>query len=681
MKWKLKTKMFVYILATTLLIYTLAIGYISISFKNRATNDAMLVADSYAHEAANFVKARLNEHFGIARALAQSFQGYEKIPPEQRKEIYSDMIRNILVENPEYIAVFEQWEISAIDPAYKKPYGRIRSTFYREGKKIIQKIDTLDLEGDNLVGIYYRVKSTHKEYITRPYYYSYELDQALPQDIPDIENAVLEATIIIPILKNGKFVGMTGMDVPLENFQDIVEEINPLKGSYTFLVANNGHFVAHPNKKLINQSIAKLNPDENAKFKFEAKIRTGEKFSFLTRRTKFGKKTYVSFAPLSIGRTNSPWSVGIVVPMNLIMEEANKTFFISITVGLIGLIILTIILWFISHNITLPLKDTTLLLKNLARGNIQESNRLVIRSRDEIGEMTRSANILLDESNRTTNFARQIGEGNLNADYALLGEQDELGNALIEMRNRLKKSTEEITKQRDDLKELNAAKDRFFSIIAHDLKNPFSVLLSVTEVLIESYKDLSDEEKNLSIRRINKSANQLFNLLENLLQWSMSQTGSIKYVPEKMDMGIAVASNVSLLKMNAESKNVKLTSEIKEETYVYADVDMIRTVVRNLLSNAIKFNKTGGDAEVISKKKNDFLEVSVIDSGIGLNKEDLGKLFRIDVQNKSIGTSKEKGTGLGLILSKEYIEKNGGEIWVESELGKGSKFTFTLPVS
>ncbi|GAG88943.1 unnamed protein product, partial [marine sediment metagenome] len=103
MKWRLRTKMFVFILATTLLIYILAIGYISISFKNRATNDAMLVADSYAHEAANFVKARLNEHFGIARALAQSFQGYEKIPPEQRREIYSDMIRNVLIENPEFI--------------------------------------------------------------------------------------------------------------------------------------------------------------------------------------------------------------------------------------------------------------------------------------------------------------------------------------------------------------------------------------------------------------------------------------------------------------------------------------------------------------------------------------------------------------------------------------------------
>jgi signal transduction histidine kinase len=681
MKWRLKTKMFVFILATTLLIYILAIGYISISFKNRAINDAILVADSYAQEAANFVKSRLTGYFGIARALAQSFLGYDKIPTEQRKEIYTDIIRNVLTENPEFIAVFEQWELNAIDSTYKKPYGRIRNTFYREGKRIIYKTDTLDLEGDNLIGIYYRVKSTGKEYITEPYYYTYETDQALPQDIPTSEDAILEATIIIPVMKDGKFVGMTGMDVPLENFQQVVEEIKPLTGTYTFLLANNGHFVAHPDKTLINKSIAKINPEENARFKFESKIRTGEKFSFLTEGTKFGKKAYVSFAPLEVGNTDSPWSVGIVVPMNLIMQEANKTFYISIFAGLTGLLILTVIIWIISHNITLPLRDTTLLLKNLSQGNIQKCSRLIIRSKDEIGEMTRSANILLDKLNRTANFAQQIGEGNLDADYNFLSEQDELGNSLIEMRNRLKQFKEDIIKQRDDLKELNAAKDKFFSIIAHDLKNPFSVLLSVTEALSESFKDLNEDEKNISIQRINKSANQLFSLLENLLQWSMSQTGRTKYVPEKMDLGTVVASNVSLLKMNAESKKVKLTSDIKEKTYVYADVDMIKTVVRNLLSNAIKFNKAGGKVKVTSRQKDSYLEVSVIDSGIGLSKEDLNKLFRIDVKNKSIGTSKEKGTGLGLILSKEYIEKNRGKILVESELGKGSTFTFTLPVS
>jgi len=801
-----------------MLIYITAIGYISISFKKRALNDAKKIADSYAKESANIVKSRLNIHFGITRAMAQSFSGYENIPALQRRRIYSEMLRNILIENPEYIAVFFQWELNAINSLYTKTHGRVRTVYHRENGEVVLHIDTLDLEGYDPEGIYYKVKRSGKEFITSPYYYSYAIDKALPEVKPIDESSILEATIIIPIMNNNKFVGLAGIDFPLESFQQIIDDIKPFKESYTFLIANNGHFVAHPKKKLINKSIAEINPDDNVKFKFVERIKNGKKFSVISKNSKFGKNSYVSFAPLSIGNTTTPWSVGIVVPVDIIMKEANRHFYISIIVGIIGSLILFFLIWFISHNITRHLKNTTILLKNLAKGRIDKSEKLPVKSNDEIGEMTRSANTLIDGLNSIVKFAKQIGEGNLSAEYSLLSKQDVLGNSLIEMSKKLKQSKEEIqaqaeklelinkeleklsivaretdnaviimdskgnlewinealTKQyeytleefkkergtniinvstnpnikeifnqcihekksivyptlsktrsgeslwmqttltpildkngninkvvaiysdiskikeaeeeiaaqRDNLQMLNAAKDKFFSIIAHDLKNPFAVLLSITESLSDRFNDLSNDEKNHFIQRINKSANLLFNLMENLLQWSMSQTGKIKYTREIMNLNMVIDDNISLLRMNAEKKNINLSSEIKPNTFIYADIDMIKIVVRNLLSNAIKFNKIGGEVKIISRKKDGFMEVSVIDSGIGLSKEDLKKLFRIDVKNVSIGTSKEeKGTGLGLILSKEYIEKNGGKMWVSSKPGKGSTFSFSLPIN
>ncbi len=679
MKWRLKTKMWVLLLSISLVIYILAIGYISMVFKNRAINDAKLIADNLNKESANLVRAHLNEHFGTSRALAQAFMVYDNIPSGERNRIFSEMIYNVLVENPEYTAVFEQWELSAIDPDYTNPYGRIRRTQFRSGGEILFKTDTLDTEGDDTTGIYYQVKSGKQEVITRPYYYSYNINQALPEDEPIHEGAILMATVITPIIVNGHYVGMTGIDFPIEGFQEIIEEIKPLEQTFSFLVANDGQIVAHPNKQLIKQPIGKIYPEGDEVYHFDEKIVAGEKFSFMSKDSKFGKNAYVSFVPVKIAKTNTPWSMGIVVPVDIITKEANQTFYFSILVGLVGLIILALVIWIIAHNITRPLKSTTTLLKNLALGNLHNSTKIQVKSKDELEEMAQSANTLLEGLRSTAGFAKEIGEGNLTADYKLLSDEDALGNALVEMRDRLKRSTDEIKKQADYLKELNAAKDKFFSIIAHDLKNPFSVLLSVTEALLEGFSQMSDEEKSVSIQRIHKSANLLFNLLDNLLQWSMAQTGRLTFHPEKADLRTIVFGTVSLLRMNAEYKHINLSTDIPEKTYVRADVDMVKTVIRNLLTNAIKFNTKGGKVKVTANKKKGYYEISVSDSGIGLSKEDQEKLFRIDVKNKNIGTSKEKGTGLGLILSKEYIEKNGGRIWVESKPGKGSNFVFTLP--
>jgi PAS domain S-box-containing protein len=229
------------------------------------------------------------------------------------------------------------------------------------------------------------------------------------------------------------------------------------------------------------------------------------------------------------------------------------------------------------------------------------------------------------------------------------------------------------------LNELNATKDKFFSIIAHDLRGPFANFRVVTDLLTSSYDELEETEKKEFLELIKDSANNLYSLLENLLDWSRSQRGTMPFNPNEFDFSLIAKNTVNFLKLSADNKNIELINNITDDTYITADVNMITTVIRNLVSNAIKFTANGGQINInstITEKDSIF---SVQDNGIGLSKETINKLFRIDTQVTTIGTNDEKGTGLGLILCKEFVEKHGGKIWVESEVGKGSTFYFSLP--
>jgi two-component system sensor histidine kinase/response regulator len=235
---------------------------------------------------------------------------------------------------------------------------------------------------------------------------------------------------------------------------------------------------------------------------------------------------------------------------------------------------------------------------------------------------------------------------------------------------------------REELKEINATKDKFFSIIAHDLRNPLQCLKLSAEFLYFDYDSLDDEERKDYTQKFYDNSNLIAALLENLLAWSQSQQGIIEPHPKKIDLHKLTAENIDLLKENARKKNIAVSSRVKPETFAFADESMIRTVIRNLLSNAVKFTGPGGKVEVsttISADGNS-MDISISDDGVGISAEDIDTLFRIDVIKKvSKGTDNEKGTGLGLILCKEFVEKNNGSIHVTSEPGKGSRFTFTLP--
>jgi signal transduction histidine kinase len=243
-----------------------------------------------------------------------------------------------------------------------------------------------------------------------------------------------------------------------------------------------------------------------------------------------------------------------------------------------------------------------------------------------------------------------------------------------------KKQTEEALRRSEaKFKELNDTKDKFFSIIAHDLRSPFHNIVGFSNLLVRDIleKDYAGIERFATI--IQDSSERAMDLLVNLLEWSRSQTGRMEFLPEMINFSQLTDNVIQLLHDSAENKGISIYTEAPVNLMVCADKAMLGTILRNLISNAIKYTRTGGQIVVKARQNNKELLVSVADNGVGIGNQEILKLFRIDQNQSTVGTQNEKGTGLGLILCKEFVGKHGGKIWVESEVGKGSTFCFAVP--
>lgn len=231
------------------------------------------------------------------------------------------------------------------------------------------------------------------------------------------------------------------------------------------------------------------------------------------------------------------------------------------------------------------------------------------------------------------------------------------------------------------VKKLLDDKDQFFSIIAHDLKGPFNGIIGLSELLLEKDNELNNEETNEFIELIHQSSKNTFSLLDNLLTWAQSQTGSLTFNPKKIEISSITDKTIHLLANIAKNKNISIQSEIEKNQYVFADNNMLETIFRNLISNAIKFTNNNGLVVVSMKKENNQIVFSIQDNGIGIAPKNITNLFAINQKNNTLGTNDETGTGLGLMLCKDFVEKHGGKIWVESEINRGSNFRFTIPIN
>jgi PAS domain S-box-containing protein len=258
-----------------------------------------------------------------------------------------------------------------------------------------------------------------------------------------------------------------------------------------------------------------------------------------------------------------------------------------------------------------------------------------------------------------------------------------------------KESEAKLTKYNSELKEVNQSKDKFFSIVAHDLRSPFQGMLGFTDMILEDMDILSKDEIRDHLQKVRESSYSTFTLLENLLDWSRMQTGRMKYNPADFSLYENITAVFSLLASNALSKDIQLINNLKNDFTVHADRQMVHSILLNLTTNAIKFTNPGGSVTFDAKikdmcenvssdecpsLKHKCLEISISDTGVGLSPEALKKLFKPDEHFTLAGTSNEQGAGLGLILVKEMTEKQGGILTVRSQPGKGSVFAFTLPL-
>ena len=433
---KIRTKMLVYVLATSAIILV-GIGFF---FQYRtyrmAMNNARIIAKSFAEKAANQTRSELELDLGFSRALAQSMYGYYKLDSVTRDSIYFTMVRNQVEQNERYMSVWYNLEYSATKPNYSKNYGRRSISAYMQNGYSQILIEHKNVQGDVETSGYYKSKSTNSETILDPYPYTY-----------DGVTEFLVTSICVPIRHEGEFVGLAGVDIDLNKFQRPIEMLKPYPNTQSFLLSSNSTIVAHTNVTNSGKFFREVFPEIEIEHGISGKVERGTDYSFDWEIE--GKKYITFLTPIKIGSSSLYWSIGIAIPVSEIVVEARNAMYSGILVALLGIIILGIVLYYVASSIAKPITETTHVLNNLAEGDIDRSKKMEVNSGDEIEMMATSVNKLIEGLNLTENFAREIGKGNLDAEFQLLGDKDILGISLIEMQKSLKHA-QQIERERKD---------------------------------------------------------------------------------------------------------------------------------------------------------------------------------------------------------------------------------------
>ena len=474
---KLRYKIQLIIISVSVVIFLGAIGYISYKGKQSAYNDTVKLIDVQSEKFALQIEEMINTDFAVVRTLANAFKAYDMLPKDQWQDLINKMYDYVFAANPSFYQLWDSWELKHIDSTWTKPTGRISNTRFREDGIMKKTKDIRSLDGDS--ELYAEDKARREELVADIYTDVF---------VSGKKEKKLMTTIETPILKSGNFIGLVGLDLTLDRFQEIVKNISikNLDGTTAFLISHNGIYAGHPNTDMLNKKVDN-NPTKKKGFDLLKKMENKEEFSIIHNKES-GKKRYVNYSPIQLGETEDTWYIGISVPVDSIMAQANKNFRISILVGLLGLIILSLVIYFVARNITIPVEKVTERLNNLSRGKIDSSMKLELQTGDEIEEMAKALNTSIEELNKKNEFAQKLGQGDLEHDFSLSTDEDQLGHSLVEMRDSLKKAKEEEEKRKTEDEKRRWANEglaKFADILRQNNDNLEELSYTIIKNLVE----------------------------------------------------------------------------------------------------------------------------------------------------------------------------------------------------
>lgn len=493
--------MLVFILTTSIVIFALSIGYISFKTRQLALNDAEKLASIVAKENALKIEKALSEDLTVLRTLAQAFTVYDEMEEQEWKDLFLKMYYKVFDQNPNLYKLWDSWELSKFDTTWTEDYGRYAVTLFKQKGQIVNSTSLRSVEGDN--ELYSKIKSISKDILWEPYWDAF---------VEEAEVKKFMTSISSPIYKNNEYAGIVAADIIMDRFQVIIDGIKPYESTLAYLTSNEGIFVGHPDQKLIGESFKDFAPEFEEQFNLSTYIKEGKSGVF-NGTDKNNNKVLLAVAPIKVGEYETPWALTLVVPIKVILKEANRTQTISLLVSALGIFILSLIIFLIARNMSRALVKTTHILEKLSKGDIENIEDLSLNRGDEIEEMANSVNSLKNGLKETSIFAEHIGKGDLNASFNPLSEKDTLGNSLLNMRASLKNADIEEKKRKIEDEKQNWATQglaKFGEILRTNSNNieelSFNIMsnlidyLEVNQGALFAISDSLDEDKYLEMK-------------------------------------------------------------------------------------------------------------------------------------------------------------------------------------
>lgn len=541
--------MILIVLSTLVLIYILTFGAVISKFRSDSLKNAVTISQTLAREYAERVKSDLNVDMDFARCIANSFQPYKAIPKKFRKDIHNSILRTIAEHNPNFISVWSTFQLNAIDSTWEYEYGRERYTFYRENNTVKYLEDKLDLTGFNTTGLFYKIYKDGIEMVTDPYFYSYNNSET---------NKVLETSACVPIKIDNRFVGLAGIDLSVERFKDVIEQIKPFEGSYAMLISNNGTLIYHPDKDQIGKLYADVEKDLNDKFKIQDSIKSGKDFSI--QFEKESTKYFASFAPFTIGKTITPWALAVVVPKAEMQKQANQELILLVVFGVLGLLALGTVVFFIAWKITKPIQQSVKFAETISNGDLTAN--IDIKAQDEVALLIQSLKKMTERLRHVISKVNSGSDQVSKDGYFLTEKAEMLSRGAMEQAS----STEEISSLIDTIS----------TNIQHNTQNAHKT---------SKLSDLA----NLHVKEGYES-----------MQLSVK---AMQQIAEKINIVTDIAFQTNLLALNAAIEAARAGEKGRGFAVVATEVRKLAERSRNAAEEIIKVTNDGLDKAMKAGKK------------------------------------------------------------------------------